>query len=67
MTSKCVVLSLHGNEMIALCLGAGIFVSTSWGEPFNAVTHVLGNLAVVAFLSSSSVTRSLDTQYLLLP
>lgn len=53
MTSKCIVLSLHGNEMIALCLGAGIFVSTSWGELFNAVTHVLGNLAVVAFLSSS--------------
>lgn len=52
-TSKCVVLSLHGNEMIALFLGAGIFVSTFWGEPFNAGTHVLGNLAVVAFLSSS--------------
>lgn len=52
-TSKCVVLSLHSNEMIALFLGAGIFVSTFWGEPFNAGTHVLGNLAVVAFLSSS--------------
>lgn len=32
-------------------LGAGIFVYTFWGEPFNAVT--LGNLAVVAFLSTS--------------
>lgn len=51
MTSKCVVLSLHGNEMIALFLGAGIFVYTFWGEPFNAVT--LGNLTVVAFLSTS--------------
>lgn len=62
--------SLHVMKSV-LCLGAGIFVSTFWGEPFNAVTDVLGNLALVAdFLSSSclpgTIIWSLDTQYLFL-
>lgn len=53
MTWKCVVLVFTVMKSV-LCLGTGIFVSTFWGEPFNAVTDVLGNLALVAdFLSSS--------------